>query len=200
MKKFNQRLLFLSQSLLKPRQMGAISPSSSFLASAMAKEIYLTHDRYVMELGGGTGSLTTGLLSHGTQAERLIIIEKNPVMVRELKKKFPACLVQEADAQHIESLRVLKDPFIREIDSIISGLPLRSLPKTTGECIVSSAFSLLPHKGRFIQFTYGLKSPISGNLLTKHHMKVLKKTLILRNFPPATVWVYEKQDEHLSRG
>ena len=198
MKLFKQRILFLTQSFLKPRQTGAISPSSSFLAAAMAKEIYLTHQGYIMELGGGTGSLTRGLLSHGIHAERLIIIEKNPLMVRELKKKFPTCLIQEADAQHLKTL-MLKDSFKNSlidspIQSIISGLPLRSLPRSVGESILSAAFSLLPTKGRFIQFTYGLKSPAPEALLIKYNMQVLKKTLILWNFPPATVWVYEKQE------
>ena len=207
MKLLKQRLFFLTQSLLKPRQTGAISPSSSYLASAMAQEIYLKSDaNSIMELGGGTGSLTKGLLAYGINPEKLIIVEKNPLMVRELRKKFPTCHIKEADAQNLTSLVIQQDSdktslrtnpshqngFNSFIDSIISGLPLRSLPQTISEKILIAAFSLLPPQGRFIQFTYGLRSPVPEALLTTHRMRVLKKNLILKNFPPATIWVYEK--------
>jgi phosphatidylethanolamine/phosphatidyl-N-methylethanolamine N-methyltransferase len=198
MKLFKQRMLFLTQSFLKPRETGAVSPSSCYLAAAMAKEIYLKDHSSVIELGGGTGSLTRGLLAHGIDPKRLIIIEKNPIMTKELKDKFPTCQIEEADAQDLtflaNGLNLSDTHSAKAISSIISGLPLRSLPKIVGNAILNSAFSLLPEHGRFIQFTYGIRSPVCEKLLLKHQMKILKKTWVLKNFPPATVWVYEKQN------
>jgi phosphatidylethanolamine/phosphatidyl-N-methylethanolamine N-methyltransferase len=197
MKLLKQRMLFLSQSLLKPRETGAISPSSTYLAAAMAKEISLQNQGYVLELGGGTGSLTRGLLAHGIDPKKLIIIEKNPIMVKELKHKFPECQIEAADAQDLSFLRhdieMNASTAPPTIESIISGLPLRSLPKNIGHAILTSAFSLLPNHGKFIQFTYGMRSPVPEDLLLKHDMQTIKKKWILKNFPPATVWVYQKE-------
>ncbi len=189
--KAKQRLLFFIQSCLKPREVGAVSPSSSFLAKAMAKEIAPEKmGDLTLELGGGTGSLTRGLLLHGIDPKKLMIIEKNPVMALELRKKFPDCDIKEFDAQSLEALA--KKESISLLSSIVSGLPLRSLPKTVRDNILNSAFSLLAYQGRFIQFTYGFKSPVPEELLLKHQIKILKKVWIFHNFPPATVWVYEK--------
>jgi phosphatidylethanolamine/phosphatidyl-N-methylethanolamine N-methyltransferase len=189
MNAIKQRFLFLLQSFLKPRQMGAISPSSSRLSHAMVNAISPNHSGFVLELGGGTGSLTRQLLLQ-VDPKKLIVMENNRVMANQLRKKFPICNIIELDAQGLSAFAKSKE--ISSLNSIFSGLPLRSLPQKVRDTILHSAFALLSPQGRFIQFTYGFKSPVPQKLLDQHHLRVFKKIFVLQNLPPATVWVYEK--------
>jgi len=70
----------LGAALLRaPRRVGAIAPSGNALADAMAREIP-GGDGIVIELGGGTGSVTAGLLRAGIAADRLVVVEQDKLL------------------------------------------------------------------------------------------------------------------------
>ena len=58
--------------------------------------------------------------------------------------------------------------------------------------ILASAFDCLREGGRFVQFTYGPRAPVSDRVVAELGLKVRKGEFVLRNVPPATVYVYEK--------
>lgn len=53
---------FVSQYIVKPRTVGAIFPSSKYLAAKMVKDIDFSTSSYIVELGAGTGVFTDQLL------------------------------------------------------------------------------------------------------------------------------------------
>ncbi|MDZ7737404.1 MAG: methyltransferase domain-containing protein [Gammaproteobacteria bacterium] len=58
----------------------------------------------MVELGAGTGAITRALLSRIDNPERLVCIERSPVLVDLLQKRFPTIRVIEGDARQLDSL------------------------------------------------------------------------------------------------
>src|SRR5512145_1917528 len=73
----NAALVFLKAWLKSPLRVGAIAPSGDRLARAMAQVVPRRSALPVVELGGGTGSITAALLRR-IPAERLIVVERDP--------------------------------------------------------------------------------------------------------------------------
>ena len=64
----NDTTLFLQEWLANPLRTGAVAPSSPKLAAAMARWLPADPERYVLELGPGTGAVTAALLVYLTYA------------------------------------------------------------------------------------------------------------------------------------
>ena len=75
------------------------------------------------------------------------------------------------------------------VASIVSGLPLRSLPGPVVDAIVSEVYQTLSPGGRFIQFTYDIR-PGANPVLSAFRRKETR--VIWANFPPARVDVYQR--------
>src|SRR5712691_1725852 len=68
--------IFFGRWLKAPHHIGAVAPSSRFLARAMATQVDLRRLEPVIELGGGTGSVTKALLEAGLPVDRLVVVER----------------------------------------------------------------------------------------------------------------------------
>jgi len=185
-------LLFLSRFASAPRQMGAVAPSSRRLALAMAAELPNKH-QICVELGGGTGSLTRALLAAGLPRENLIVIERDARLAAHLRKRFRGVRVIRGEAQELTDL--LRAEGIGPVDAIISGLPLRSLPRHVGSAIAAESFAALREGGVFIQFTYFLLPPVPRITAAKLSIEGAARSRVWRNLPPATVWRYQRTGE-----
>ncbi len=189
-KRIHDNLLFLSSFASAPTKVGAITPSSRDLGRAMAAEL---PDEYsiCVELGGGTGSLTSALLSAGVPCDKLIVIERDPRLVAHLRKRFPKVTIVEGDAQHLRW--ILAEAGIDHVDAIISGLPLRNLPDAVRRNIATEVFAALGLGGVFVQFTYWGKPPVPGEVARRYGVGSEKTRRVWRNMPPANVWRYQRQ-------
>jgi phosphatidylethanolamine/phosphatidyl-N-methylethanolamine N-methyltransferase len=182
-----EAVLFLASWLKAPQRMGAVVPSGRGLARAMAREINPYGPGNVIELGGGTGSITRALLERGVKPDRLIVVERDPKLAALLRQRFPGVKVMRGDAA---SLGALLEPLgLQRIDAVVSSLPLLSMPKPVRRRIVEESFALLGERGRFVQFTYGVAAPfpapewgLAGEVADR----------IWANFPPATVWRFRR--------
>ena len=67
--------LFFRQWLRSPKSMGSVIPSSRFLAQAVAREVAWKPGQFVVELGGGTGAITEGLIARGIPRDKLVVVE-----------------------------------------------------------------------------------------------------------------------------
>ncbi len=182
--------LFVSRWLRNPREVGAVVPSGQQLAAAMAGQV-VPEAGLVVELGAGTGVITAALLKHGVSSEQLIVIETCAAMARDLALLFPAVTVLRADAARLSSL--LKKSDFNNPGTIVSSLPLLSLPTRQRFRILKEVASVLPVGGRLIQFTYSPLPPISGWLAKRLDLEGSRVRRIAINLPPAAVWVYEKK-------
>jgi len=181
--------LFLKELVLRPRQVGAIAPSSRFLAQAMAKWIAPKSDGYVLELGPGTGAVTNALLAHGLPQNRLIAIEKSPLLAEHLQERFPQATIIEGDAMELESLLKARIPKALPLHVVISSLPLLNFPPECAEAIARGIQSVLASKWRMVQSSYQILRT-NPKLLRAFHL--VNSRVVWRNLPPARVSVYEK--------
>ena len=127
---------------------GSLVPSSRFLIRKMLEPIDFSSAQTVVELGGGTGNLTTALLKNMRPGSRLFCFETN--------EKFCHFLKEIAD----DRLSVIPDSaghiskYVTTADYIVSSLPLVVLPDADG--IISEILSILKKEGKFIQYQYSL--------------------------------------------
>ena len=180
--------LFLGRWLKAPHRIGALAPSSRFLGRAMAREIDIRQARLVVELGGGTGSITRALLTAGLPPEKLIVVERDEHLHRLLAESFPGVRVLKGDAA--ELMQLLRPLGITSVSAIVSGLPLLSMPKRLRHRIVGECFALMGEHGALVQFTYGLASPLPAR---EFGVEGQVKDLVWRNLPPAFVWRFERR-------
>jgi phospholipid N-methyltransferase len=166
--------------------MGAAVPSSAKLARAMAAQIPLMQDGLVVEIGAGTGVVTAALLQRGIAPENLIVVERAPALVTHLRQHFPRLRVIEGDAGH---LKVLLGADFHRVKAIVSGLPLRSLPRPVVESIIRQYDKILENGGLLIQFTYDLLNRAKSIGMEKHFVRVAT-IIIWKNIPPARVEVF----------
>lgn len=186
--KVNERLQFFGQWLKNPRQTASVTPSGHELAEALVRE--LPEDcRRIIELGGGTGAITRALVQCVAPAD-LLVVELNHELHRRLQADFPQSQVLREDAARLpdaaEGSGWLQDG---PADAVVSGLGLLAMDRDTQRAILGAAFSCLAPHGSFIQFTYGPMSPVSSELLGELRLSARRGEFVLRNVPPATVWV-----------
>jgi phosphatidylethanolamine/phosphatidyl-N-methylethanolamine N-methyltransferase len=139
----------------------------------------------IIELGPGTGVFTRKLLEKGIRQQDLTLIEYGADFVEILQSRFPGARVLRMDAAHMVSLKVAEDA---SIGSIVSGLPLLSMPPKKVISILGGAFRYMRADGAFYQFTYGPQCPIPRPILDRLGLKATRVGRTMRNVPPAAVY------------
>ena len=189
---YRDRLRFFAQWLRNPRQTAAIAPSGADLVAAVLAE--MPRDaRRVIELGGGTGAITRAIVDHGIAGNALLVLELNEELHAHLRRRFANELLVLGDA--VELPRLASEAGFLDAgpaDAVISGLGLLAMERELVTRILRSAFACLRADGRFIQFTYGPVSPVSDAVLDALGLRMRRGDFVLRNVPPATVYVYER--------
>jgi len=177
---------FMGALARSPRTIGACVPSSKMLSRMMAAEVPLPVDGVVIELGGGTGRITSALLERGVPPEQLVVVEQNPSLADLLRKRFSKVQVIQGDAAFCYS----QIPGSPRVHAVVSGLPLLSLPKVVVENIICQINSMLAADALLIQFTYRLsgRGPLHAAFDSLHFRT------ILFNIPPARVEVFRLRE------
>lgn len=180
-------LLFARQLLHHPTQIAAISPSSRFLARAMAADLG-PQTGPVVEFGPGTGQLTKGILAAGVAPENLTLFEMSADFTDLLRDRFAGVTVHRAGAQ-------LAANFVAKgsAGAVVSGLPLLSMPETVVQSILTAAFDVLRPDGVYIQFTYGNRPPIPANVMDKLGLEATLAAKVWLNVPPARVYYLRRK-------
>jgi phosphatidylethanolamine/phosphatidyl-N-methylethanolamine N-methyltransferase len=188
----SERLRFIGQWLKNPRQTASVTPSSPELAAAMLAELPANTTR-VIELGGGTGAITHALVDHGIAGKQLLVLELNQELHAHLHRQFPQEVLVLGDAAELPRLAT-DAGFLEEglADAVISGLGLLAMDRSLVARILESAFACLRPDGRFIQFTYGPRSPVPESVLEPLGLHMRRGGFVLLNVPPATVWVCQR--------
>lgn len=178
--------IFLNELRKNPANVGAIWPSSMKLGMAMAQEVPQPSPQgLVLELGAGTGVITSALLQSGLPASQLILIERSRRMVQHLKEQYPNVTILEGDAAEVPNL--LGDKF-QKIEAVISSLPLLSLPKTLSKAIID-ALTALPNGTPFVQFSYRAHADHPSD--NHPGLSLVKRKKVWLNVPPAWVSTYK---------
>lgn len=179
-------LRFLRALIARPKNIGAIFPSSPALAKAIARQIDPRATGPVLELGPGTGVVTRAILARGIAPERLTLVEYNEDFARHNAAHFPGVSVIQGDA--FDLARTLGARFAQPFAAVVSGLPLLNFPVQLRRRLVDGALERLAPGAPFIQFSYGTHAPV----VPPPGHSVVRAAMVWTNLPPARVWVYRK--------
>jgi phosphatidylethanolamine/phosphatidyl-N-methylethanolamine N-methyltransferase len=153
----------------------------------MATAVRSPANGLVVELGPGTGPVTRSLLEAGLAPERLVLVEYDPAFCQLLAQRFAPAVIVQGDAYDLP--RALT-PFANQpVAAVVSSLPLLNQPPGRREKLINDAFALMGRSGAFVQFTYGLLSPIPREVCAGRYSAVRSRPILL-NLPPAFVWTY----------
>lgn len=179
-----EHLNFIRGLLARPKNVGAIAPSSPALAKAIAAQVDPARGGLVLELGPGTGIVTEALIERGIAEDRIIAIEYDREFTEVVAKKFPKARILRGDA--FDFVRTLGSVLDQPFAAIVSGLPLLNHPPAKRRSLIESALEHLQPGAPYIQFSYGTNPPIPA----APRYTVKRAALIWKNLPPARVWVY----------
>ncbi|MGB8818584.1 MAG: methyltransferase domain-containing protein [Rhizobiaceae bacterium] len=183
--KFSEELRFLRGARSQPKTVGAVWPTGPVMARSMARVVNPDADLPVLELGPGTGTITKAILNTGVRPEKLHVVEYSSEFARELRLRFPHCHVHEGDAFNLDE--ALGDDRLQKFDCAVSALPLLNFPAHMRSHLINDTLARLAPGRPLIQFSYGPAAPVPampGHFTVAHH------DFILRNIPPARVWIY----------
>lgn len=183
---------FVLQMFKNPNNIGAVLPSSRFLAKKIVSNIvYNPNNKIVIvEYGAGTGVFTDEIIKILNYNSKLIVIENNPFFYNLLQKKY----------QHFSNVSIILDGAenivniidsegCKKIDYIISGLPFTSLPKSLSHQILEKTSSIMNKNTSFITFQY--TNHMKNDFL--QYFNIQKNDKVLINIPPAIVYSFSKK-------
>ena len=175
---------FIKELIKNPKFIGAVAPSSEYLAEKMIEDINFKECNCIIEYGPGTGVFTEKLIARKKENTLLLVIENNKQFYEDLISMY----------RHKENVKIINDGAenikkylrqynIKKVDYIVSGLPFTVLPPTISNVILKNSKEILSNKGEFITFQYSL---LKKNFFEKYFSSIkVKKAMI--NFPPAYV-------------
>ncbi len=179
---------FLREFFKNRGMVGAVSPSTRFLAEKMLENIDFSKAKLIVELGPGTGVFTDLILDRMSEDARLVVFELNDKFYNALKKRIddPRAQIVHDSAEYIS--KYLTDQEQNKCDAVVSALPLMMFPDELRSAVVDASYSAMHKKGKFIQFQYSLQS--------KKYLQAIFKTVdvtfTIKNFPPAFVYTCGK--------
>lgn len=167
---------------------GAVSPSSRFLAKKMLSEIDFDRAKAIVELGPGTGVFTRRLLSKMDANAKLFVFELNDDFYNNLKHSIddPRVILIHDSAEHLE--KYLNENGVEYADVVISSLPLANFSEELTKSILSTSYNNLKAQGKYIQFQYSLQA--KKDITAYFNEMQIKFTAL--NFPPAFVYTCTK--------
>lgn len=183
---------FLREFARRPKDLGSVVPSSVHLARMMVRSADLENRHSVLELGAGTGAITSVIREAVPDAE-LLCLEPNPGLADVLRRRFPELSVAE-DYAGPELPALLTRHGMSLVDRVVSALPWTIWGEETQSAIFEGIVAAMRPEGRFVTYSY-----LTGQVLPNH--KVMRDQLHRRfrrvrrtkplwaNFPPATVYV-----------
>lgn len=159
---------------------GAITFSSKSLVNKMLSFANFKGAKTIVELGGGDGSITKGIVDRMDNDAELLVFEISENFCSNLKKQFPGkniriiCDSAENMDKYLEG---------KTIDLILSSLPFSLIPKEVRTVIYEKSSQLLKPHGYFIQicYSYLLRFQFAS------YFKSIQTAFTLKNFPPAFI-------------
>ena len=176
---------FIKEFIKNPKFIGAVAPSSEYLAKKMVEDINFKKCNCIIEYGPGTGVFTEKLIARKNEDTLLLVIENNKEFYEDLFSMYgykKNVKIINDGAENIK--KYLIEYNIKKVDYIVSGLPFTVLPISISNIILKNTMDILSNKGEFITFQYSL---LKKNFFKKYFNNIkVKKAMI--NLPPAYVF------------
>lgn len=179
-----KKLSFFREFLKERRVVGAISPSSKFLAKRMIASVDFANARILVEFGPGTGIFTKEILKKMHKDAVLLVFETQKSFCDRIEKEIEdkrMILINDSAEKIGEYLN--KNGF-ESAEYIISSLPFTVIPSQIKNAILNQSVKFLAHGGHFLQFQYTL----NAHKLLKSKFKSVKLDFTPMNIPPAFIY------------
>jgi phosphatidylethanolamine/phosphatidyl-N-methylethanolamine N-methyltransferase len=193
--RFGDEARFIRAWLDNPLVAGAVSPSGKVLSRTMAGFVDPSVTGPVVELGPGTGPVTDALIQRGIAQDRLVLVEFDPDFCKLLARRYPRACIVQGDAYDLTGS--LGPVLTAKAAAVVSSLPLLTKPERQRIALLQQAFELMQPGGVFVQFTYGISSPVprvDENFIPTGFQAAVSPPVWL-NLPPARVWTYREGEE-----
>jgi len=181
-----ENTLFFQRFIKNSGKIGAIAPSSKFLVKQVIDMISFEKTKVLVELGAGTGILSSAILRQKKKETNVIMLEPDEEFFGMLKKKFPheekVQVVQES-AQNLPGVLAKLD--FKKVDCVVSSLPFMTLGHKVSETILSTIAEILASGGHFVFYQY---TPFRIFLVMKY-FRIERFAFTALNAPPAFVFL-----------
>jgi phosphatidylethanolamine/phosphatidyl-N-methylethanolamine N-methyltransferase len=183
-KLMSKGIRFFREFLKERKTVGAVSPSSIFLARKMVAPIDFNKARIIVELGPGTGIFTKEILKYMHADAKLFVFETQKSFCDVLEKEIndPRMILINDSAEKI--LEYLQQHGFEKADYTVSSLPFTVIPSQVKNTILNQAVKCLKPGGLFIQFQYTL----NAHKLLKSYFRNVKLDFTPMNIPPAFIY------------
>jgi phosphatidylethanolamine/phosphatidyl-N-methylethanolamine N-methyltransferase len=186
---------FLMEFLKAPTTIGAIAPSSRYLAEQMVRGSGAEDARVVVEYGPGTGAFTGAIREAIKPGARYFAIELSAPCAERFRQKHPGARLFLGSAADVPELCRNEGLSGHDcVDVVFSGLPFASFPVDLQTKILERTHQVLRPGGRFITFAYAGFSAMTPagrrlrKLFPKYFSSITHSPVVLRNLPPAFVF------------
>ena len=186
---------FFKNFIKAPSSIGALCPTSHSLSKEVTLNIGLEKANSVVELGPGTGAITSHIIDALNPNTNFFAIELNKEFYRFFKKKYPYITIYNEDASSL--IQLLQKENLESTDAVISALPWTTLPHHIQKNLLNIIVDALKPGCYFTTIAYitGVITP-SGirfkNKLKRHFSHVKLSRLKWKNIPPAFVYRCQK--------
>jgi phospholipid N-methyltransferase len=174
------------------KQVGAIAPSSKFLAKDLVSELkkrLLSSNcppLNILEVGAGTGPLTKQITKHLRPQDQLDIVEIHKRFYQIIKAKYQQTNIQ---IHHTDILNFQPE---NQYNFIFSSLPYENMPEEISRQIWKKKLNLCSSDAYISYFKYikfrNFKSDFEEKVVKKFGQN---KKFVLRNLPPAKIYTLE---------
>lgn len=161
---------------------GAVAFSSKSLVEKMLSYVDFSEAKLIVELGGGDGCITKGIVDKMSPDAHLLVFEINKSFCDSMERLFPQ-----------ENVHIINDSAEnlnhhlngKAADYVVSSLPLNIFPMDLKNQILSQSKLALNGKGLYLQVSY---SYFVKNHFRRHFDQV-STGFTIKNLPPAFVMV-----------
>ncbi|MFY9341577.1 MAG: hypothetical protein WAT39_03755 [Planctomycetota bacterium] len=191
---FRDGLGFFGRFLRNPLTVGAVLPSSRYLARAMVGRLDLQPGELIVEYGPGTGPLTAVLRELLPNGAHYLGIELDTRFHRLLTERFPTLAFHHGSAADLQ--QILEQRGLPRPTRIVCGLPFASLPPAVQDDVIDGiVWGLRGTHGDFRTFqyvhAYGLRAARRFRARMQEHFTGFERIgPVVRNVPPAFVLRY----------
>lgn len=175
---------FFKEFLRERKTVGALSPSSIFLARKMVAPIDFNKARTIVELGPGTGIFTKEILRNMHADAKLFVFETQKSFCEMIQREIQdqrMILINDSAERITDHLQMHG---VDRADYTVSSIPFTVVPTAIKNAILAQAVKSLKPGGLFIQFQYTL----NAHKLLKSHFRTVKLDFTPMNIPPAFIY------------
>jgi phospholipid N-methyltransferase len=189
----------MSAILRRPKELGAIAPTSKNVARRAATQVPTAGSPVVVELGPGGGVITDQIRLRLPAAGRLVAVELNRDMVRHLERSRPWLRVIHGDARSLTDLMSAEG--LNQADVIIATLPWTLFDADVQERILSQITGALAPGGSFATVLTLTALPFPAARRFRHRLdRAFGEISVTRpvwgNIPPALLFVCTSPRSH----